>query len=211
MRAGKKIIQGNLNLRQGRSWTIFLISRISEFYFSWCLNISVWYQKKKNKKKKNVLFCKDLCYNKLKIFYHLRELNGWSAVSLVNPSTSFIALVDPVFWHTGILLSATTLNILRKVNHWEIYLTTVSIPIWRVVISLFGLLCLLPLTLLFLNYLSFKFSLIFSSWCFCHCNDKPWAENPFCNFVLLLFPLCLFWAYVLFHFIFYFKDCTLSM
>ena len=114
----------------------------------------------------------------------------------MNPSTFFIPLVA----HTGILLNATTLNLITQDGHWEIYLPSLNIHVWGVVILLVGLVCLLPLTFLFLKNLWFQ---VYSVEVFPIAITRP-KQKPFFNFVLVLFPLfildiCFILSYTLFY------------
>ena len=99
-----------------------------------------------------------------KVFNDLNELNGWLAWW-----TQAHSLFPLWLQSSDILVYTTTLNILQQDDHWEIYLPSLNIHVWGVVVSFFGLPCLLALTLLFLKNLWFQ---VYSVDVFPHCNDK---------------------------------------
>ena len=137
-------------------------------------------------KNKNVLFCKDLCCLKTnRTVIMLYWLNDWSA---------WWTLAHPFFPCGSSLLTsdmfsnATTLNIIRQDDHWEIDLPSLNIHVWQAVILLFRLLCLLPLSLLFLKNLWFQ---VYSVDVFPIVMTRPKHKTPFVTLLWFYF-LCLF-------------------
>ena len=132
--------------------------------------------------------------NKLKVFDHLNELNGWSACW-----TLAHALLPLWIQSSDILVYTTTLNILKQDDYCEIYLPSLNINVWGAVVSLLVSFTCFHWLCFFWKICDFKFTQLM----FSHSNDKTYPKKTFCKFVLILFPLCLFWTYVLFYFILY--------
>ena len=128
---------------------------------------------------------------------------------MVNPSTCFIPLVDPVL-HTDILVYTATLNILKQDDYCEIYLPSLNINVWGVVISLLVSFTCFHWLCFFWKICDFKFTQLM----FSHSNDKNYAKKkPFVN----LFWFCFLYVYFghMFYFILYsilltLKDTSIS-
>ena len=144
-------------------------------------------------KTKMCCFVKFLLFqNKDKVCKHLNELNGWSVWWTLAHSLFPLWLQS-----SDILVYTTTLNILKQDDHWEIYLRSLNIHVWGVVISLFGLLCFLPPPLLFLKNSWFQ---VYSVDVFPIVMTRPRRETPFVTLFCFCFLYVCFW-HVLFYFI----------